>query len=83
MRLNRCALALCRLRRGETYLGDNVIADLRGGTPYCGQGRTGPTTTTRTVTVTDKLGNPLYDSRIMECDWTCGNIGRSTARSCS
>lgn len=60
---------------GTTYAGDNVIADLRGGQPYCGQDRTGPTITTRTVTVTDTLGNPLYDSTIQECDWTCGNIG--------
>lgn len=69
-------LLLCSACGGGTlYAGDNVIADLRGGQPYCAQDRTGPTITARTVTVTDQLGNPLYDQQIQECDWACGNIG--------
>lgn len=64
----------------KLFKGDAVVAELRSGQPFCSQGETGPTMLQRTAvtegptkTTTDHPAP--YTSQIIECDWTCGNIG--------
>jgi len=58
----------------QAFEGDTVVAELTNGQPSCSQGATGPTLHTSTATAHDANGNP-YESTIVQCDWTCGNIG--------
>ena len=58
----------------ELFKGDTVVAELSNGAPSCSQGATGPTLHTSIATTHDANGNP-FESTIVQCDWTCGNIG--------
>lgn len=60
---------------GGRFGGDKIVAELRDGAPFCGQGVSGPTITRRTQTIPLLNGTGTREQPVVECDWTCADTG--------